>query len=919
MGQLYLARDAALDRNVAIKLLRVADDEEQRARFLHEARAAAVLSHPNVVTVFELGEQDGRPFIAMEYIEGLTLAAIVRERPPRTLSKRLEIVADVCSGLAAAHRMGLVHRDVKPSNIMVTTDGIVKVLDFGIARMNDSKVTQVGTLLGSLNYMAPEQVTGGAVDARTDVFGVAAVLYELVTLRQAFPGDLNSGILHRILTAEPKPVGEVHPAVDEKLRRIIAKGLHKEPDQRFGSLDEMRAELTRCAAMLRARDTTRGLSPDGDEAGVADTIPGEAAEEVALDRIISGAGSAVLSFSKGTVDGEPAGANAADDDGAAAPEAASVVLADLGDPAESLPNDFMTLDGTVAAPLPTGLEAAAAPAEEVIGDGTVFLQGAALGPQQAATGHAQLVVAGSGQVFALVASRMEIGRADCDIVLADPGVSRHHAVIELTETGYVISDLGSSNGTFVNGRQIREPAPLFFGASVAVGHAVMIFTSVSDTRLPDLTGCEIGDRYALTRKLRESATGAVYVARDRHIHGDVAIKLLSPHLARYPGYRDQFEREVSTAAQLFHPNICRVLDSGAVRIRAKDGETIDSIFLSYALMGGGDLTGRLADRNPVPLDRAERWIATLADALEHAHRRGVVHGDLKPAAIVFDEDENLYVAEFAMPQGELTGPKRGAIVGSPPYMSPEQWDDGVPTPASDQFALAAIAYYLVTGSRPFEGQDNPDVRRKNFRRGPIPAHKEAAHHGRPVIGRAVSDVLARALSPAPDARYPSAKEFAKAFRKALRGIGDSPHVFLSYHRSASSGWANTIADKLKDRHGMNVFLDVTRLDGAGQFPARIADAIRNCNVFVCLLAERTLDSEWVMNEIRLAHQFGKPMVPVRQESFTDRITQDDDALRALISSQGVRLLDAQNIYVEQAIAQVASLVTSVLNDDRSDD
>jgi hypothetical protein len=299
---------------------------------------------------------------------------------------------------------------------------------------------------------------------------------------------------------------------------------------------------------------------------------------------------------------------------------------------------------------------------------------------------------------------MEIGRAECDITIPDASVSRRHAVIESAHGGFSISDLGSSYGTFVNGRLIRETTPLFFGAMINIGSVMMVFSSGADGSLPDLTACTIGDRYTLTRKLRESAKGAAYAAADRNVRSEVAIKLLSPHLAGLPGYREQFDREIEIAGQLSHPNICRVLDSGPASIRMKDGSMVESIFLTYPLMAGGNLADRLAARDAVPLDRAVQWIETLAAA-------------------------------------------------------------------------------LLTGT---------------------------------------------------------------------------------------------------------------------------------------LLGDTTLDSKWVLREIDLAHQFGKPMIPIRQESFDDSVTHGDAAVRALLRSQGVPLLDVHNEYVEEAIARVATLITRAIRKDRDD-
>src|SRR6476646_6375983 len=192
MGQLLLARDPVIDRLVAIKLLRDGFDLDRRERFAREARSAGRLRHPNIVTIFDVGEHEGQPFIAMEYIEGETLSAIVRRKAPLTLAAKMRLMDELLSGLQYAHRAGIVHRDIKPGNVMVDADGVLKILDFGIARISGAAVhTQAGMLIGTLNYMAPEQMTGEPdVDGRADLFSAGALLYEIRSYQQAFAGVL---------------------------------------------------------------------------------------------------------------------------------------------------------------------------------------------------------------------------------------------------------------------------------------------------------------------------------------------------------------------------------------------------------------------------------------------------------------------------------------------------------------------------------------------------------------------------------------------------------------------------------------------------------------------------------------------------------------------------------------------------------
>jgi len=198
MGSVYLARDPAIDRLVAIKLLKEGfDNAELRERFMREARSAGRLRHINIVTIFAVGEHDNQPFIAMEYVEGETLYALVKRKAALSIGRKIQLMDELAAGLQYAHRGGIVHRDIKPKNVMLDADGVLKVLDFGIARVSDGGgggiKTQAGILMGTLNYRAPEQMMGvPAVDARADQFSAGAVWYELLAYQQAFPGGLET-------------------------------------------------------------------------------------------------------------------------------------------------------------------------------------------------------------------------------------------------------------------------------------------------------------------------------------------------------------------------------------------------------------------------------------------------------------------------------------------------------------------------------------------------------------------------------------------------------------------------------------------------------------------------------------------------------------------------------------------------------
>jgi len=244
MGVVYLARDPAIDRLVAIKLLREGfDDPELRERFLREARSAGRLNQPNIVTIFDVGNHDDQPFITMEYLRGETLHALIQRRAALSLLHKLQLMDDLCAGLQYAHRNGIIHRDIKPKNLILDDDGVLKILDFGIARIGGSGMTQLGAMMGTVNYMAPEQMSGTPIDARADIFSAGAVFYELLSYERAFPGDYRT-VVERVLSdARFTPLDAVDAAVPARLVATVHRCMARRPDDRFVDMAAVRHEL----------------------------------------------------------------------------------------------------------------------------------------------------------------------------------------------------------------------------------------------------------------------------------------------------------------------------------------------------------------------------------------------------------------------------------------------------------------------------------------------------------------------------------------------------------------------------------------------------------------------------------------------------------------------------------------------------
>jgi eukaryotic-like serine/threonine-protein kinase len=265
----YLARDPRLDRLVALKLFSI-DDHVLRVRHAREARSAAQLHHPNIETIFDVGEEKGLQFIAAEYIQGESLTEIIHRTQPLPLTRKIQIVEEVSAGLEYAHKFGMVHRDINPSNIVVTSDGVAKILAFGTFRAAETQITQDGMIPGAVNYLSPEQVKGSPIDGRSDVFALGTVLYEVITGRKAFPGNLSTGVLEHIIADEPKPLdspvlargrpaASLVPGLPVELERIIGNSLKKDPSQRYQDAGLMRRDLSRVRLVL---EEERGRESD---------------------------------------------------------------------------------------------------------------------------------------------------------------------------------------------------------------------------------------------------------------------------------------------------------------------------------------------------------------------------------------------------------------------------------------------------------------------------------------------------------------------------------------------------------------------------------------------------------------------------------------------------------------------------------
>src|SRR5688572_24861732 len=255
MGEVYKAHDAVLNRMVAIKTINadLGADETLRKRFQREAQSAARLNHPNIITVYDYGEERNKIYMAMELLEGTDLKQTIARRRPLSLDDKLEIMDQMCDGLAFAHAGDIVHRDLKPANIHLLANGQVKIMDFGLARLGGSEMTRTGMVMGTPHYMSPEQVRGERADSRSDIFSLGCVFYELLTYRKPFDADSMHAVLFKVMQEEPPPVTTLVPDLPHVLQDLLDRTLAKDPTSGCSTRDS-------CAPRCRwpARRSRRG-------------------------------------------------------------------------------------------------------------------------------------------------------------------------------------------------------------------------------------------------------------------------------------------------------------------------------------------------------------------------------------------------------------------------------------------------------------------------------------------------------------------------------------------------------------------------------------------------------------------------------------------------------------------------------------
>lgn len=904
-GITYLAEEMHLERLVAIKeyLPELAATREGGSKvaaksgkmgmlfhqeldnFLEEAKTLVKFNHPNVVRVLTYFPALGTAYMVMEYEVGMDLNQYLKQHPNPSEQTLLAIFSPIVQGLAAVHSSGYIHRDIKAGNIYIREDNSPVLLDFGAARnVINSDVHHLTRIL-TVGYAPYEQDNPSWSEQGpwTDIYSLAATLYFCILSKRPVSSTDRAGALFSGQEDPIKSIRALRPdGYSLNFLSAIDKALRFKPEERPQTALEWDLMLN-----AQPRDVTAMEQPR--DATVFKTVGGSVHRVSALIRIKN-----ILSllfnrtYSNQTNDYEKD--------------------SNLTRIQPSLNDDLVG---------------------ENVGNAREFHQEIdetiIFGEKEKVGVTSRLVITASpdptsvGKQYLLSdAGPAVLGRdSSADFVILDPSISRKHAVVDSDNNLFVIKDTESNNGVYVNGSRIPVDIfhKLYWGDIIHLGSDTSLRINPDKlTEIPDLEGHIFGQHYRLENCIHRSAKTALYIASDRRLPRKVTIKILSPDFASYPGFLDQIRQEAEIASSLTHPQICEIYDFGKSELNIEN-ESKTITFLCMQHMEGGSLSNRLNNSKVIQLSEAEKILDKISQALHHIHKHNVIHAGIRPNCIVFDKEGAPYITDFSSAYSSNTVPT-GAIIGSPAFLAPEQLEGGTPTHLSDQYSLACVFYYMTTGSRPFERQEDPDVRRKNYSHGPVPAHIEAKDKSEKNYPESVSNVLRKALSKIPDNRYPSIIEFSNEISKAIsfpiQELNGKKKVFISYQRNTSTGWAQSITDTLKTTYELEVFLDVRNEGPSSRFPVRIETEIVQSDVFICLLGKNTLASKQVDKEIQIAFHAKKVMIPVIQDDFDSKeiVNSTEPHVIALLEHDWVRLLNDGGAYFDAAISKLVVLIDS---------
>ncbi len=701
MGVVYEAHDAVIDRKVAIKLVRTEllegkERQDYVERFQREAQAVGRCNHPCIVAIFDYALHEENPFLVMEYVDGVGLDTAMSQGERFAPNAAVHVILQVLDALACAHAAGIVHRDIKPGNILLVTGGGVKVTDFGVARLDTSNLTLDGMAIGTPRYMSPEQCCGGPVDQRSDLFSAAIVLQEMLTGERPFPGRNLTEIACRLLRDPPAGGDEVKAVAGPAVSAVIQRALEKAPEDRYASASVMADAL---------REAIGQAVPQSSPAATIDKT--------------------VIAVRAQSASPQSSGGSAFD----------PVLLSNIE---RRLANRL----GPIARYLVQTLLPTATSAEALCDvlaqridrpdDRRQFLSEALEAVRSGATGSPSLA-----------SKQSQSSSPSASPSPSPPGPSPHRRP-RSRQTRSSVPGVHSprhwdrSPRYWCSGRWRRREAGRSSGICLQPGSGPQSSAppsspdatrarsmpeegrtvDVDPAQLPQIAG------YTTEAVLGAGGMATVYLAVQDSLSRHVALKVMSQILMADADFCRRFLNEGRLIAKLSHPNIVTVYDIGA---------SDRFHYLSMTYLAGGTLKEKI--RDGLPLEYALYIVKCLADALGYAHGQGIVHRDIKPGNVLFTHSGAPVLTDFGIAKtigNETKLTSTGVTVGSVGYMSPEQALGDEVDNRSDLYSLGVLFWQMLTGTLPYSAPD-PFALALKHANDPIPELPERLDRFQPVI------------------------------------------------------------------------------------------------------------------------------------------------------------------------------------------
>ncbi len=858
ISPVYEGFQPALGRAVAIKLLpaQLTEQPGYLQRFEQEAQLIAQLEHPAILPIYDYGVQNGMPYIVMRLLLGEALVARLAQLGRPSPGEALQILERIGGALDYAHKYGVIHRDLKPGNILFDNEGNPYLADFGIAQLMSSaaatKITD-GALTGTPLYMPPEQAQGLAVDQRGDIYSLGIIAYELLAGVPPFVESNVWALVMQHIQAEPPQ----HPLLPPEVYAVLAKALAKTPAERFASAGEFVRALRDSASSAygAAMDVITGFL----------TAPVKPDMPESTDRFLSslkGSGSITKAAPAPTFEQPRSSVLPLP----AAPMQPAQMPAAKRGTGVILPLGVVVIAAVVLLLLIAANALSVLAIAVIISLALIVIFRDALLALPDALTRRQARPQARSQARS---HRAEPPAAPPDAKPAKPAAPTTSdtvtegipaPVLELlpddeddeatVEVGAVRERRSERTTTLVPVVPVAEPAPqtMPLPAPAAAEVPPLLPLTYHTLKAGDL----LRD-YRVDERIDKGERSRVYRAYDTQREREVALKIMN---AQYESSERaaRFKREAQLLGRLHHAHIVPFYDFGSL---------YDMNYIVMPFLKGGSLARRLEQHKRLLLPDVLDTLDQLAGALDYMHGEGIVHRDLKPTNLVFGDTDNIYLADLGIAKvlddkDSVALTAVGQTLGTPVYMPPEQWSGERVTSAADQYALACITFQLLTGELPFTAETPFALMLKHVRENP-----PLLSALRPDLPTSIDAALLRAMEKDPAKRYPNVHSFAAALRAAAyqpaAGGQKSGHVFISYSR-ADGDYAYRVADFLKSK-GLEVWID-SRIEPSDGWWRMIVEAIDTCGAFVIIMSPAAEESKWVEREYMLADHKNKPAFPL---------------------------------------------------------